>query len=406
VPNTLANLARVASSTTGTGALTLGSAATGCLTFADAGVANGAVVTYAIEDYDGSGNIIAREIGAGTYSTTGPTLSRDTVYASTNAGSKINCSGLQHVFVTASKEDFSSLLTSAAAAAAYQPLDADLTAIAALTSAANKVPYSTGASAWALADFSAAGRALVDDADATAQRATLGLVIGTNVQAYDGELAAIAGLTSAADRLPYFTGSGTAALATFTTAGRNLVDDADASAQRTTLGVGTGDSPTFTALTLSNGQIAFPATAVASANVNTLDDYEEGTFTPAYTFATVGDLTFASTVRDGRYTKIGNRVFISGYCQTDTFTWTTASSYIQITGLPFTSISNFNGGGSIVMSGYTKAGYNNLFMETSNSTFMYVLAGGSGVGLAELTAADFTTGGVVRSYFSGHYRAT
>ena len=120
-----------------------------------------------------------------------------------------------------------------------QAYDAGLASIAGLTTAADKVIYTTASDTYAVTDFTAFGRSLVDDADASAARTTLGVAIGTDVQAYDAELAALAGLTSAADKGIQFTGSGTAATYDLTAAGKALLDDADASAQRTTLGLGT-----------------------------------------------------------------------------------------------------------------------------------------------------------------------
>jgi len=97
----LVNRAKVVTTTTGTGTITLGVTVDGFQSFTDAGVADGDVVRYVIED---GSNF---EIGTGTFDATGGTLTR-TPSESTASGSQINLSGDAVVYVSAINLDLRS----------------------------------------------------------------------------------------------------------------------------------------------------------------------------------------------------------------------------------------------------------------------------------------------------------
>jgi len=127
-------------------------------------------------------------------------------------------------------------------------------------------------------------------------RVALDLEIGVDVQAYDTELAALAGLTSAANKLPYFTGSGTAALTDLTSDARGLLDDASYADMRTTLGLVIGTNVQAYDATLA---AVSASTYLGDDSITTLGTITTGTWNGT-TIAVANGGTGATTAANAR----------------------------------------------------------------------------------------------------------
>lgn len=230
------------------------------------------------------------------------------------------------------------ILDKAAGDSLYQPLDGDLTTIAGLAATTDNFIVSV-ASAWASrtpaqvrTTLSLGTAALVNTGNAGT---TIPLCDGTNTWANLQTFASGISVSSGNVLLPSGTTVYSASGDVFMRAASNLRLGAN----------GTNDLAILssTGLALAGlldlsasgaGQIKFPATQNASANANTLDDYEEGTFTPVLKFggATTG-ITYG--VQSGVYTKVGNAVTIA--LQISLSSKGSATGSATITGLPFTN---------------------------------------------------------------------
>ena len=125
----------------------------------------------------------------------------------------------------------------------------------------------------------------------------------------------VAGDTSGTVTLAAPAVSGTTTLTLPTTTGNVVADTATQTLTNKTLTSPTIATPTITGqatiptINLTGGQITFPATQSASADANTLDDYEEGTWTPTLTGSGGGSATYGA--QSGTYVKVGSMVTLN-----------------------------------------------------------------------------------------------
>lgn len=159
----------------------------------------------------------------------------------------------------------------------------------------------------------------------------------------------------------------------------------------------------------SAGQIKFPAAQNASADANTLDDYEEATWTPILTFATPGDVSVSYSNQTGTVTKVGRLVTATFSILTSAFTFTTASGNLQVTGLPYTSLtlSGHTWINALRWGGITKATYTDINTRvSSNSAIVRFTASGSAVAAASVSATDTPTAGTMVLESTMSYEST
>lgn len=117
--------------------------------------------------------------------------------------------------------------------------------------------------------------------------------------------------------------------------------------------------------------------------------YAEGTWEPTLTFATPGDLSVVYNVRIGRYHKIGSLVSMRFQVITSTFTQTTASGDLRITGIPFTPDVSGVIAGPLRWQGITKASYTDICVRGNNAeAFLNLAASGSEQTQVNIAPAD------------------
>jgi hypothetical protein len=163
------------------------------------------------------------------------------------------------------------------------------------------------------------------------------------------------------------------------------------------VGVGVTPAGTGGCLQLKSG-ITFPATQVASSDANTLDDYEEGTFTPIVQGSTAAGVGTYST-QTGRYTKIGRLVTVEIY-----IVWSahTGTGNLQIEGLPFTVNASFYSAATIGLANTITLSASNTISAFNqlNSTYINVIQLPVGGGSFTYVPMDIAASIVLNSTYS------